>query len=410
MNKAIRIVLYVLSVLTAAALFLALAAVEKKKTEQESEHNKNSTEQTQDTAASVSVTEDVLPDAGAAAGTRQDGIKEQESEKVPGFGETQESTEPDTEQMQQEETTIIFTGDVLFEKAFWNGYDANGINGVISPELREQLNAADILMINHEFAFSDRGTPMPDKQFTFRCSPSYVTALQEMGVDIVTLANNHSLDFGPEALTDTFTTLDSAGISYVGAGDSVSRAEQLQVIEVNGKKFGFLGVTRVVPDVSWKIENAAPGLFSCYEDSRLVELVKEGRNQCDFLVVYPHWGLERHEYPEEYQTSIATRCFQAGADLIVGAHSHCLQGVEYIEGKPVFYSLGNFIFGYNIERSAYLKVTVAADGSAAYQMIPVFAAGGVTQLADEAASAETFALLNRISETAQIAVDGTVTQ
>lgn len=409
MNRTIRIILYVLSVLTAAALFFALVAVEKKKTELKSEYHKR-TEQTQDTAASVSVTEDRLTDTGAAGGTEQSGINMQATEEGTDFGEVQKSTEPDAEQAQQEETTIIFTGDVLFEKAFWAGYDANGIDGVISPELREQLNAADILMINHEFAFSDRGTPMPDKQFTFRCSPSYVTALQEMGVDIVTLANNHSLDFGPEALTDTFTTLDGAGIPYVGAGDSVERAEQLQVIEVNGKKFGFLGVTRVVPDVSWKIENAVPGLFSCYDDTRLVELVKEARNQCDFLVVYPHWGLERQEYPEEYQTSIATRCFRAGADLIVGAHSHCLQGIEYIEGKPVFYSLGNFIFGYNIERSAYLKVTVDADGNAAYQMVPVFASGGVTQLADDTAAADTFAVLNRISETAQIAADGTVTQ
>lgn len=90
-------------------------------------------------------------------------------------------------------------------------------------------------MVNNEFPFSDRGEPMADKQFTFRCSPSYVRALNEMGVDIVSLANNHTLDYGRAALSDTFSALDGAGILYGGAGDSVERAKEVQIMEVNGK-------------------------------------------------------------------------------------------------------------------------------------------------------------------------------
>lgn len=186
---------------------------------------------------------------------------------------------------------FLFTGDVLFANAFKAGYDADGIKGVVAPELLEELRAADILMVNNEFPFSDRGTPMADKQFTFRCSPGYVKALNEMGVDVVSLANNHTLDYGREALSDTFAALDGAGILYGGAGDSAERAKQVQVIEVHGKKYGFIAVSRVVPTADWKVENAVPGLFSCYDTTALVEVIKEAKETCDYVAVYPHWGV-----------------------------------------------------------------------------------------------------------------------
>lgn len=308
----------------------------------------------------------------------------------------------------QEDTTIIFTGDVLFANAFKAGYDAKGIEGVISGELLAKLQEADILMINNEFPFSEQGTPMEDKQFTFRCEPSYVTALQEMGVDVVSLANNHVLDYGKVALSDTFDTLDKAGILYGGAGETVERAEEVQIVEVNGRKYGFLAVSRVVPTGDWKVENSAPGVFSCYDDKRLVELVKEAASECDFLAVYPHWGVEYAEYPEDYQTSIAKNCLEAGADVVVGSHTHCLQGAEYIDEKPVFYSLGNFIFGQNIERSAILEVTITSDGEVSYQYLPVYAEGGVTKLAEGERAEEICTYLNTISTGAAVAKDGTV--
>lgn len=311
---------------------------------------------------------------------------------------------------EEKSTTILFTGDVLFANAFKAGYDAGGIGSIIGDDLLKELTDADILMINNEFPFSDRGTPAPDKQFTFRCSPSYVDALKEMGVDIVTLANNHTLDYGKDALSDTFITLDSAEILYAGAGETIERAEEVQVIETNGKRFGFLGVSRVIPEGSWKIENSAPGLFSCYNDTRLIELVAEATKTCDFLAVYPHWGTEHEEYPQSYQTAIAQRCIAAGADLIVGSHPHCLQGVSYIDGRPVFYSLGNFIFGQTIDRSAVLKVTVDASGNASFCLLPVYATQGVTRLADGARGEEICRYLNRISSGAAISSDGAVTE
>lgn len=307
-------------------------------------------------------------------------------------------------------TTLLFTGDVLFANAFKAGYDAAGIDGVIEDDLLQELRDADILMINNEFPFSDRGTPAPDKQFTFRCSPSYVGALQEMGVDVVTLANNHTLDYGKEALSDTFAALDEAGILYAGAGETIGRAQEVQIIEKNGKRFGFLGVSRVIPEGSWKVENSAPGLFSCYDDTRLIELVTKAAEACDFLAVYPHWGIEHQAAPADYQTAIARRCIAAGADLVVGSHPHCLQSVSFLDGRPVFYSLGNFIFGQAIERSAILKVTVDASGEPSFCLLPVFAASGITRLADDVRGEEICRYLDQISPEARIAPDGTVAQ
>lgn len=350
----------------------------------------------------------------------QDTETEQDTEMQKNASETQESRtdivetelqETHTETVETEisgDTTIIFTGDVLFANAFKAGYDAKGIEGVVSGELLAKLQEADILMVNNEFPFSVQGTPMADKQFTFRCEPDYVTALQEMGVDVVSLANNHVLDYGKAALSDTFATLDKAGILYGGAGETVERAEEVQIVEVNGRKYGFLAVSRVVPIGDWKVENSAPGVFSCYDDRRLVELVEEAASECDFLAVYPHWGVEYAEYPEDYQKKIAENCLEAGADVVIGSHTHCLQGVEYINEKPVFYSLGNFIFGQNIDRSAILEVTITSAGEISYQYLPVYAEGGVTKLAESEKAEQICTYLNEISAGAAVAEDGTV--
>lgn len=321
-----------------------------------------------------------------------------------------EAAEAHTQKPQppKEDTTILFGGDVLFGNAFLAGYDANGIAGVISEELLLELQAADVLMVNNEFPFSTQGAPMEGKQYTFRCEPSYVAALKEMGVDVVSLANNHVLDYGKAALSDTFVTLDGAGIRYGGAGESIDRAQQVQTFEINGKKFGFLAVSRVVPTGDWKVENSAPGVFSCYDDTSLIGLVEEAAKECDFLAVYPHWGVEYAAYPEDYQTKIAQNCLAAGADVVVGSHTHCLQGAAYFGGQPVFYSLGNFVFGQTIDRSAILKVTVTPEGEQRYQYLPIYAEGGVTKLATGQKAQEILGYLQQISAGAAIAEDGTV--
>ena len=378
MTKKVRITLYIVSLLITSAVLVLLIFNEKIL------QPANAQGAGQQTGGQVST---------EAGGDNQiEGTEQSGSTNRPGTGENERG----------ENTTIIFAGDVLIAEAMEQYYDTEGVERLVSEELLAEMKNADICMVNNEFQFSTRGTPMEDKQFTFRTDPKYVQVMLDMGVDIVSLANNHSLDFGTEALQDTFAALDDAGILYAGAGDTKERAEELQIIEVNGLRIGFLAATRVIPVSQWNVEFRQPGLFTAYDDARLVECVEAAKKECDFLTVYIHWGIEREAHPQYYQTATAKNCFDAGADLVIGAHPHVLQGIEFMDGKPVFYSLGNYIFAQTIARTALVKVEVQPDGEATYSLIPAYAEDGQTKMFEGEEAVELFDYMNEISPRAFI--------
>lgn len=351
------------------------------------------------------------------AGSQNTGI-EVETEQDTALQETEEITEsqtgpePESKEPDLDDgvTTIVFAGDVLIAEAMEQYYDTEGVTRIVSEELLKEMQEADICMVNNEFQFSNRGTPMEDKKFTFQTDPKYVQILKDMGVDIVSLANNHSIDFGLEALEDTFATLDDAGILYAGAGMTKERAEELQIMEADGRKIGFLAATRVIPVAEWNVDIREPGLFAAYDDTRLVECIKEAKETCDFLAVYVHWGIEREALPQEYQTVIARHCIEAGADVIIGAHPHVLQGIEFIEDKPVFYSLGNYVFAQTIAQTMLVKVEIQDNGEAAYSMIPAYAQGGMTRKLEGEEAEALFTYMNEISTQNYVDLTGSVKQ
>lgn len=387
MNKKVRILLYLLS-LSATVLVLALLIFYGRMQKPVSTKQDNVAEQTE-----------MVLETEKTAETETELQTESAQE-----GETETETE-----INQEDTVLLFGGDVLIKASTESIYKNNGVTGLVSEEILAEMQNADIMMVNHEFQFSTRGEPMEDKQFTFQTDPKNVQILLDLGIDIVSLANNHSLDFGQDALQDTFVTLDEAGILYAGAGDSKERAEELQVIEVNGKKFGFLAATRVIPVAGWDVRNKQPGLFTTYDDTRLVERIRESKEECDFLAVYVHWGIEREEYPEEYQNVIAKHCVEAGADVIIGAHPHVLQGIEFIDEKPVFYSLGNYIFNSNIPKTMLVKVLIKSDDTVEYSLIPAFATNGQTQAMEGTEAEKLYTYMNEISVKNYVNSDGSVT-
>ena len=387
MNKKVRILLYLLS-LSATVLVLALLIFYGRSQKPVSTKQDNVAEQTE-----------MVLETEKTAETETELQTESAQE-----GETETETE-----INQEDTVLLFGGDVLIKASTESIYKNNGVTGLVSEEILAEMQNADIMMVNHEFQFSTRGEPMEDKQFTFQTDPKNVQILLDLGIDIVSLANNHSLDFGQDALQDTFVTLDEAGILYAGAGDSKERAEELQVIEVNGKKFGFLAATRVIPVAGWDVRNKQPGLFTTYDDTRLVERIRESKEECDFLAVYVHWGIEREEYPEEYQNVIAKHCVEAGADVIIGAHPHVLQGIEFIEGKPIFYSLGNYIFNNSTPKTMLVKVLIKSDDTVEYSLIPAFATNGQTQVMEGAEAEKLYTYMNEISVKNYVNSDGSVT-
>lgn len=268
------------------------------------------------------------------------------------------------------ETEVLLAGDICIQDYIGGYYDKDGIAGIVSAELQEKMKAADIMMANQEFAFSERGVPMEDKQYTFRIAPKYTAILTDMGIDIVTLANNHALDYGQEALLDSFEALEEVGIRYVGAGENLERARKLEIIEVNGMKIGFLAASRVIPVHSWNAGKNSPGMFTTYDPAALLEEIEKGKEKCDALIVYVHWGEERVEYPQEYQKTMARQYIDAGADAVIGSHPHVMQGIEYYRGRLIAYSLGNYIFSARTGQGAMLQITFRKDGTQQSSLIP----------------------------------------
>ncbi len=355
-------------------------------------------------------------------GTDSDGSKEEET---PGTGEDgeavsgqepeepQEPQEPEEPQEPQEpeisDVNMMFTGDVMLGSSVLANYDSAGLDGILSEYLQTELLQADLTVINEEFPFSSRGTPMPDKTYTFRVDKSYLSVFQEMGVDVVSLANNHALDYGEEALLDTFDALDEVGIPYAGAGADKERAEEAIFFERGGRTIGVLAASRVIPVVEWNIENRQPGLFCTYDSTALEAAIARTRPLCDYLIIYVHWGIERQDYPEEYQRTLAEAYIDAGADLVVGSHPHVPQGIEYYNGKPIVYSLGNFIFNPNMVATYALKVLWSVDGQAQLQVIPVKTDNALTADLIGEAKQEMLRYVENISFDVSIDENGMVT-
>lgn len=303
-------------------------------------------------------------------------------------------------------TNIVFTGDVELSDYVQAKYDAQGIDGVASPEIQSLLKDATFTMINNEFCFSERGQQAPDKQFTFRVNPSYASVLTDLGVDIAGLANNHVLDYGHDALTDTFTTLTNNGIEYTGAGNSLEEASKLIVkTDSKGRTYGFLAASHVIPVGSWNVLNSQPGEFCFYDETDLLNAVKEARGQVDYLFVMVHWGVERTTELEDYQVNDGHHIIDAGADAVIGMHSHCLQPVEYYNGKPIFYSLGNFIFNQTIKSGGggAVQVTVDENGGISYKIIPVTATDTCTSIDPSG-----YSYIESISSNVAVGEDGAI--
>lgn len=317
-------------------------------------------------------------DAVSLAGTSiQPGISAEESKEQKDGQEISEEGKENSSDI-----VMLFAGDVYLSNHVLSAYDrAGGIQGVLDEGIRREIETADIFMVNQEFPFTVRGTAAEDKQFTFRVPESRMHIMQEMGIDIVTLANNHILDFGPEGLTDSCKALDEAGILYVGGGEDLERAGALKTVTIGQKIIGFLGTSRVYMAASWAAGNGHPGVFSTYDTTLPLKAIREAKEECDYLVVYVHWGVEREEIPKDYQRAMGRAYIDAGADLVVGSHPHVLQPVEEYNGKTIVYSLGNFVFGSSIPKTALLKVTWGEEGTEV-SMIPCTSSGGYTRLAE----------------------------
>lgn len=317
---------------------------------------------------------------------------------------------------EKETVTFTFAGDVLLddEYAIMSTYRANGsvLENCIDPKLLEIMRGADVFMVNNEFPYTNRGTPLANKTFTFRANPDNVSIMQDMGVDIVSLANNHASDYGEVSLLDTLDTLEGADIPYVGAGRNLEEASKVVYFQNGDIKIGIVSATEVErlasPDTKGATENT-PGTFRCFQNDDLEAVIKEAKQNCDFLIVYVHWGTESTDQIDWSQPGQAEDFVAAGADVIIGAHPHVLQEIAYVNGVPVFYSLGNYWFNSKDLDSCLVTLEIGKDGLVSMRFIPCITSGSKTFLATGEEEIRVLQYMRDISETVNIDEDGFVT-
>ncbi len=236
--------------------------------------------------------------------------------------------------------SIAFVGDIMLAdtpgKVVRSGRDPFG-------PMAPLLDTADIRVGNLESLIATTGTPVPDKPFTFRAHPRTLPLLKRH-FDALALANNHSGDYGPRAFGEMLGLLERQGIAYFGGGRTLAAAHRPLVIERKGLRIALLGYNEFFPR-SFEADVDKPGIaWSEDEQVRLDIAAARTRYGADLVIPFMHWGWEHERIAGQRQRQLARLMIDAGADAVVGGHPHVTQDVEQYRGKPVFYSLGNFVF------------------------------------------------------------------
>ncbi|MFQ5895482.1 MAG: CapA family protein [Nitrospinota bacterium] len=266
------------------------------------------------------------------------------------------------------------------------------------------LRGADLAFANLELPLSERGTPARGKEVVLRGPPPMVEGLLHAGLDVVSFANNHALDYGEEAFEDTLRLLAERGIAVAGAGRNLNEARRPAVLERRGLRVGFLAYSSVLPP-GFAAEPKRPGVaplraLTAYRPSRDLEAypgvpalihtraraedlaqmvtdVRALRRRADLVVVSCHWGTSMQHGVREFQQEIGRAAVEAGADLVLGGHPHVLQGIEVYRGKPIVYSFGNFIFDFPIpffteesQKTFLLTAALVRGGARKVALIP----------------------------------------
>ncbi len=230
------------------------------------------------------------------------------------------------------------------------------------------LDRADLRFANLEAPFlaDTTGVPRVPKTYTFAVPPSAAAALTAAGFDVVSLANNHILDYGPPGLFETWAVLEAAGIAHAGTGLNRDEAHRHALLARDGMRIAVLAYSHTFPAEFWA-QAERPG--TAHADSlRLLRDVRRAAAEADIVLVSFHWGAELSEEPKEYQQTLARLAVDAGADLVIGHHPHTLQPLEWYRGRLIAYSLGNFVFGsYTATARGALLLTAFVDG------VPVYA-------------------------------------
>lgn len=288
------------------------------------------------------------------------------------------------------EATLLFSGDVTLgfhyqeyvDEQIAKGQPAKQMLGWGFEQVAAVTRAADLFVVNLECPFTDSNQKIA-KNFNFKARPHLVESLTAGGVDVVSLANNHLMDFGPQGLTDTVATLARHGIAFFGAGQTLAKARAPAIVERKGITFAFLGYFFLgeanIEPKEVIAQGDQPGVAGHFSDlavmtSMLVQDVKAAKARADHVICFFHWGREGNTQPEPYQVALAHSAIEAGAAAVIGSHPHVLQGFESYKQVPIAYSLGNFVFGGNWnprdKRTALFELVFKKSGLLRTRIVP----------------------------------------
>jgi len=259
---------------------------------------------------------------------------------------------------ERREYTLLFTGDVMLSRAVGSRMEAQKDWSLPFRLIADTLRSADLRYCNLECPVSDRGHNL-HHLYSFRADPRVIEGLKAAGFNVVSQANNHSCDWGPEALLDSVERLRAAGVQPVGAGQNILAAHYPVLVHVGGLRIAFLAYVNIDP------KEAAAGVdrpgVAWLDPAQALADIRFARPLADLVIVGPHWGVEYALQPTRDQVELAHQMIDAGADLIVGSHPHVMQPLEKYHDHWIAYSLGNFIFDQQdppTHRGLMLRVTV----------------------------------------------------
>jgi poly-gamma-glutamate synthesis protein (capsule biosynthesis protein) len=281
--------------------------------------------------------------------------------------------------------TLAFAGDVHFA-----GRVARLLKNPATTfgPITSVLKSADLTAVNLETPVTSRGQPQP-KTYHFATTPSAFTALRDAGVDLITMANNHILDYGPTGLADTLAAAKAAHFPYVGAGVNTAAAWAPYVTRINGTKIAIVGVSQVAELASsWVATASRPGEANAINLGQTLASVRAAKRLARIVIVFMHWGTEGMACPDQNQLSLAPKLAAAGASIIIGAHAHMLQGSGWLGHTFVAFGMGNFLWWENSYSRAtgVLKLTLRPHAPLTARLIPAVVSRTGQPIADQGAA------------------------
>ena len=264
------------------------------------------------------------------------------------------------------------TGDVSLDPAQIPSFRTHGYGWAWSG-LAGLFGRDDLTVVNLECPATNVVDPQL-KAFTFRCDPAALPVARVAGVDVLNQANNHAYDDGPAGLVDSLSTIRAAGLVAVGAGTDRPDSLRAAIVQIDGWTVAVVGIDEVLDPVDEVAGPNKPGTAAGHDFALALRAVRDAAASSDLVVVMIHWGIEFDARPREYQVEQAHRMIDAGADVIFGSHPHRLQPMETYRGRPIFYSLGNFVWPRLTPATrvtAIAEVVVTPDGAIRTRLLPV---------------------------------------